>query len=113
MENPHEERQLLLLERIIKNVHLVNDAMVEMTRSIAEVNDFNKNITIVGELWDGVRGRGRGRGRGRRPRLLISLSFSPAVADCVVYCLLPLSVCPYTVPPQRRLQSRQHGRARA
>lgn len=54
MENPHEERQLLLLERIIKNVHLVNDAMVEMTRSVAEINEFNKNVTIVGELWEGV-----------------------------------------------------------
>lgn len=54
MENPHEERQLLLLERIIKNVHLVNDALVEMTRSVAEINEFNKNVTIVGELWEGV-----------------------------------------------------------
>ncbi|PWN34034.1 DASH complex, subunit Dad4 [Meira miltonrushii] len=55
MENPHEERQLLLLERIIKNVHLVNDALVEMTRSVAEINEFNKNVTIVGELWEGYR----------------------------------------------------------
>lgn len=54
MENPHEEQQLLLLERIIKNVHLVNDALVEMTRSVSEINEFNKNVTIVGELWDGV-----------------------------------------------------------
>lgn len=54
MENPHEERQLMLLERIIKNVHLVNDALVEMTRSVAEINEFNKNVTIVGELWEGV-----------------------------------------------------------
>ena len=42
------------LERIIKNVHLVNDALVEMTRSVAEINEFNKNVTIVGELWEGV-----------------------------------------------------------
>lgn len=54
MENPHEERQLLLLQRIIQNVHLVNDALVEMTRSVAEINEFNKNVTIAGELWEGV-----------------------------------------------------------
>jgi DASH complex subunit DAD4 len=54
MENPHEERQALLLERIIKNVNLVNDALVEMNRSLQEVNAYNTKVTVVGELWEGV-----------------------------------------------------------
>jgi DASH complex subunit DAD4 len=54
MENPHEERQALLLERIIKNVNLVNDAMMEMNRSLQEVNAYNTKVTVVGELWEGV-----------------------------------------------------------
>jgi DASH complex subunit DAD4 len=54
MENPHEERQALLLERIIKNVDLVNDALVEMNRSLQEVNAYNTKVTVVGELWEGV-----------------------------------------------------------
>ncbi|UZJ55331.1 hypothetical protein CBS101457_004651 [Exobasidium rhododendri] len=55
MENPHEERQALLLERIIKNVDLVNDALVEMNRSLQEVNAYNTKSTVVGELWEGYR----------------------------------------------------------
>ena len=63
MENPHEERQALLLERIIKNVDLVNDALVEMNRSLQEVNAYNTKVTVVGELWEGVSTRtGRPRG---------------------------------------------------
>jgi DASH complex subunit DAD4 len=54
MENPHEERQALLLERIIKNVNLVNDALVEMNRSLQEINTYNTKVTVVGELWEGV-----------------------------------------------------------
>lgn len=48
----------MLLERIIKNVDLLNDAMVELTRSMAEINEFNQRVTIVSELWEGV-SRGR------------------------------------------------------
>lgn len=54
MENPHEERQALLLDRIIKNVTLVNDALIEMNRSLQEVNAYNTKVTVVGELWEGV-----------------------------------------------------------
>jgi hypothetical protein len=54
MENPHEERQSLLLERIIKNVDLLNDALLELDRSVAEINAHNQDITIAAELWEGV-----------------------------------------------------------
>ncbi|PWN96098.1 DASH complex, subunit Dad4 [Tilletiopsis washingtonensis] len=55
MENPHEERQSLLLERIIKNVDLLNDALLELDRSVAEINAHNQDITIAAELWEGYR----------------------------------------------------------
>lgn len=34
IENPHEEQQTLLLSRIIGNVEKLNEAMVELTRSL-------------------------------------------------------------------------------
>ncbi|KAK0545916.1 hypothetical protein OC846_003922 [Tilletia horrida] len=55
MENPHEERQCLLLERIIKTVDVLNDALLDLDRSIAEINQHNQAITVVGELWEGYR----------------------------------------------------------
>lgn len=48
-----EERQTLLLERIIKNVDLLNDALQELNRSVAEINNHNQEITIVAEMWNG------------------------------------------------------------
>lgn len=56
MENPHEERQNALLERIIKNVDLLADAMSELDRGVREINDYNRDISITGELWEGVSG---------------------------------------------------------
>ncbi|KAK0525263.1 hypothetical protein OC835_000052 [Tilletia horrida] len=55
MENPHEERQCLLLERIIKTVDVLNDALLDLDRSVAEINQHNQAITVVGELWEGYR----------------------------------------------------------
>lgn len=43
----------MLLERIIKNVDLLNEALQEMNRSVAEINTCNQEITIVAEMWNG------------------------------------------------------------
>lgn len=43
----------MLLERIIKNVDLLNDALQELNRSVAEINNHNQEITIVAEMWNG------------------------------------------------------------
>ncbi|PKI85472.1 hypothetical protein MVES1_000120 [Malassezia vespertilionis] len=51
--NPYEERQTLLLERIIKNVDLLNEALLELNRSLSEINTHNQEITIVSEMWNG------------------------------------------------------------
>ncbi|KAI3624096.1 hypothetical protein GLX27_002870 [Malassezia furfur] len=53
IENPYEERQTLLLERIIKNVDLLDEALQELNRSVAEINNQNQEITIVAEMWNG------------------------------------------------------------
>ncbi|GAC95520.1 hypothetical protein PHSY_003096 [Pseudozyma hubeiensis SY62] len=54
MENPHEERQSLLLERITKNVHRLNEALLELDKSVVEINNHNQSITIVAELSEAV-----------------------------------------------------------
>lgn len=46
-----EERQSLLLERIIKNVDLLNDALLELDRSVAEINSHNADVTIAAQMW--------------------------------------------------------------
>ncbi|WFD44214.1 hypothetical protein MPSI1_002880 [Malassezia psittaci] len=53
IENPYEERQTLLLERIIKNVDLLDEALQELNRSVAEINNQNQETTIVAEMWNG------------------------------------------------------------
>ncbi|KAJ9476799.1 DASH complex subunit DAD4 [Pseudozyma hubeiensis] len=55
MENPHEERQSLLLERITKNVHRLNEALLELDKSVVEINNHNQSITIVAELSEAYR----------------------------------------------------------
>lgn len=52
-DHKQEERQTLLLERIIKNVDLLNEALMEMNRSFADINNHNQDITIVAEMWNG------------------------------------------------------------
>ena len=49
-DHKQEERQTLLLERIIKNVDLLNEALLEMNRSFADINNHNQDITIVAEM---------------------------------------------------------------
>ncbi|EPQ28854.1 uncharacterized protein PFL1_03657 [Pseudozyma flocculosa PF-1] len=55
MENPYEERQSLLLERIIRNVSLLNEALKEVSTSVTQINQHNQAITIAGEMWEGYR----------------------------------------------------------
>ena len=42
-----------MLERIIKNVDLLNEALGEMNQSVADINQHNQDITIVAEMWNG------------------------------------------------------------
>ena len=49
-----EERQSLLLERITKSVHRLNEALLDLDRSVVEINNHNQAITIVAELSEAV-----------------------------------------------------------
>ena len=43
----------MLLERIIKNVELLDEALHELNRSVAEINNHKQEIIIVAEMWNG------------------------------------------------------------
>lgn len=53
-----EERQSLLLERITKSVHRLNEALQELDRSVVEINNHNQAVIIVSDLSEAV-SRGR------------------------------------------------------
>ncbi|KAF8595184.1 DASH complex, subunit Dad4 [Ceratobasidium sp. AG-I] len=55
MENPHEERQAILLARIIKNADKLHEAIIEMNKSVAEINTANEDIVIASELFANYR----------------------------------------------------------
>ncbi|CAO1615179.1 unnamed protein product [Jaminaea pallidilutea] len=55
IENPHEQRQTLLLSRIIKNVDLLNESLEELGRSLAEINVYNEGNAEVADLWENYR----------------------------------------------------------
>lgn len=44
----------MLLERITKSVHRLNEALLELDRSVVEINNHNQAITIVAELSEAV-----------------------------------------------------------
>ena len=43
----------MLLVRIIKTVELLDEALHELNRSVAEINNHNQEIIIVAEMWNG------------------------------------------------------------
>jgi hypothetical protein len=49
-----EERQSLLLERITKSVHRLNEALQELDRSVVEINNHNQAVIIVSDLSEAV-----------------------------------------------------------
>ncbi|ELU45257.1 DASH complex subunit dad4 domain-containing protein [Rhizoctonia solani AG-1 IA] len=62
MENPHEERQAMLLARIIKNADKLHEAIIEMNKAVAvsrarapEINTANEDIVIASELFANYR----------------------------------------------------------
>ncbi|GAA94277.1 uncharacterized protein L969DRAFT_20408 [Mixia osmundae IAM 14324] len=51
LDNPYEEQQTILLGRVIGNVEKLNDAMIELCTSLAEINTYNSNITALSDMW--------------------------------------------------------------
>ncbi|GHJ87515.1 hypothetical protein NliqN6_3917 [Naganishia liquefaciens] len=50
MENPHEEKQAVLLERIIKNVEKCNESIVELNQCLGEILQSNE-VSITSALF--------------------------------------------------------------
>ena len=80
-----EERQSLLLERITKSVHRLNEALLELDQSVVEINNHNQAITIVAELSEAV--------SHIQGRLLMLLSKVPASTDRFLFRILLSAHC--------------------
>ncbi|EIW85037.1 hypothetical protein CONPUDRAFT_47380 [Coniophora puteana RWD-64-598 SS2] len=50
MENPHAERQAVLLERIVKNASVCTEMMMEMNSCVEEILRANASVKIAAEL---------------------------------------------------------------
>ncbi|KAI0318844.1 DASH complex subunit Dad4 [Amylostereum chailletii] len=50
MENPHAERQAVLLERIVKNAEKCTELVLELNHCLEEVLRANQNVNIAAEL---------------------------------------------------------------
>ncbi|KAJ9092175.1 hypothetical protein QFC20_007448 [Naganishia adeliensis] len=50
MENPHEEKQVVLLERIIKNVEKCNESIAELNQCFGEIIQSNE-VSVTSALF--------------------------------------------------------------
>ncbi|KIJ49394.1 hypothetical protein M422DRAFT_27755 [Sphaerobolus stellatus SS14] len=50
MENPHAEKQAILLERIIKNVEKCNELIGELNKCVLQISDANEEVNLTAEL---------------------------------------------------------------
>jgi len=50
MENPHAEKQAILLERIIKNVEKCNELIAELNKCVQQISDANEEVNQSAEL---------------------------------------------------------------
>ncbi|KAG9007597.1 hypothetical protein FRB94_013614 [Tulasnella sp. JGI-2019a] len=55
MENPHEEKQAVYLERIIKNTDKCIEAICELNASIEAICLTGQDVIIASDLWDNYR----------------------------------------------------------
>ncbi|EGO25929.1 hypothetical protein SERLADRAFT_466780 [Serpula lacrymans var. lacrymans S7.9] len=50
MENPHAERQAVLLERILKNASVCTEMIVELNHCVEEILRANSSVKIAADL---------------------------------------------------------------
>ncbi|KAF8493613.1 DASH complex subunit Dad4 [Gautieria morchelliformis] len=50
MENPHAEKQAILLERIIKNVEKCNELIAELNKCVKQISDANEEVDQTAQL---------------------------------------------------------------
>ncbi|GBE80317.1 DASH complex subunit dad4 [Sparassis crispa] len=51
MENPHAERQNVLLQRIIKNADKCTETIVELNHCLEEITRANAHVQIAADLF--------------------------------------------------------------
>ena len=51
MENPHQEQQNAIMSRVINNVEKLNEAVIELNRSLQQINMNNMNVELVSQMW--------------------------------------------------------------
>ncbi|BFZ53799.1 DASH complex subunit dad4 [Savitreella phatthalungensis] len=51
MENPHQEQQNAIMSRIIGNVEKLNEAVIELNKSLQTINMNNMNVELVSQMW--------------------------------------------------------------
>ncbi|GAA5875689.1 hypothetical protein JCM3774_002582 [Rhodotorula dairenensis] len=51
MDDPYQAEQEVIISRIIGRVEKINESMLELNRSIEQVNGYNASIAEVTELW--------------------------------------------------------------
>jgi len=50
MENPHDERQAILLERVVKSTDKCTELILEVNKSIEEIIRYNTSVRVAAEL---------------------------------------------------------------
>ncbi|KAK9896292.1 hypothetical protein P389DRAFT_196391 [Cystobasidium minutum MCA 4210] len=51
LQNPYEERQNAVLGRILVNVDKLNEALLELTKSLGEINAHNQQTVESAQQW--------------------------------------------------------------
>ncbi|KAI8641725.1 DASH complex, subunit Dad4 [Parasitella parasitica] len=52
MENPHEQQQSALLNRIIANLSKLNKSVEELNTTVEKLNQDNNDIVVVADMWN-------------------------------------------------------------
>ncbi|EEB08851.1 DASH complex subunit Dad4 [Schizosaccharomyces japonicus yFS275] len=51
MNNPMEEQQNAILERIINNLGKLNDSVITLNKKLQQVNMANMNVELASQMW--------------------------------------------------------------
>ncbi|ODQ68018.1 DASH complex subunit Dad4, partial [Nadsonia fulvescens var. elongata DSM 6958] len=51
IENPYEQAQNALFERIVNNMAKLNDVVKEANRGLTEINMKNMNVELTVQMW--------------------------------------------------------------
>ncbi|EDO14827.1 hypothetical protein Kpol_339p14 [Vanderwaltozyma polyspora DSM 70294] len=52
MNNPYEQVQINILQRIVKNVERLNQSVTTLNQTLEDINRKNKNLEIMGQICE-------------------------------------------------------------